>query len=186
MILCDRCGFWMHVVCMGFLNDTDKRIPNGPFECYYCIYDKDNGEIDAFVKKISRIRRAISIALHEGIFCPSQFANRLGLTLDVTRNLLNFLVREAFVVRNLSGDQSNSRQYKRYRYEVVRDDAAKAKIRYYFNNDLSTFPDFPSNKKLHASTIKRMTSPLLHSQDSHPKRQKQSITKDPINSKPRY
>jgi hypothetical protein len=35
MIECERCHTWQHVVCLGFENDQDKRIPEA-YECFSC------------------------------------------------------------------------------------------------------------------------------------------------------
>lgn len=162
MILCDQCGYWLHVVCMGYLANEDKRIPAGPFECYYCRYNRNDPEVAAFILKTTRIRRSISIILHEGFLSPSWFADRLGLDMAATRNIMNYLLEERFLIRTQNSSQVTARQHVRYRYEVSRNDETKSKIRQLFTYDISKCPGFP------------------HFDAPQTKRFKQSIVKNPI------
>ena len=36
MVQCETCSTWQHVVCLGFEDDKDKRIPEN-YVCYLCL-----------------------------------------------------------------------------------------------------------------------------------------------------
>jgi hypothetical protein len=64
-IACDFCEQWKHVICYGFHNLNDKRIPE-VFACYSCLLLNDEIKLFDELKRLIIQRRALNLVYSTG------------------------------------------------------------------------------------------------------------------------
>lgn len=138
MIQCDGCKAWQHVVCAGYYSNVDKRLEDvGRQSCYYCSHGTCSQAVQAFLRDLCRMRRALSVMYGEGFASCTAMAKRLGTSIGQFSRLYKRLEAEGFVKRSLGGAAQKNAQY-----EVQKTLEAKAKIKRYFVLDLAAFEKF--------------------------------------------
>ena len=70
MVECESCSTWQHVVCLGFEDNTDKRIPE-TYVCYRCQVKGDPSKSLEDIKKISGLFAFSSFYFYDDLFCWS-------------------------------------------------------------------------------------------------------------------
>lgn len=156
MIGCDKCGFWSHTVCMGYLSNDDARIPRGSFVCYACKWNL-RGRALQYVTDLCRLRRAISIVMVEGMAGTAQFSNRIGLHDFSTRKVIARLVSENILKKSLAASGPHN-GFKKCQYDVLRTEETKRKIMHFFTADLDKFPEFQMLQNYKHETKSSQTS----------------------------
>lgn len=129
MLYCDTCSSWLHTVCCGFFTNTDRRIPAGKYVCVLCS-EKDQKSLNVY-RNLAIFRRTLSIIYNENLESVVWLSQRLGISHNYSRNTVNRLVNEGFVVRKKVKHGMH--------YEVVKTQETKEKIKEYFTLGLKKF-----------------------------------------------
>ncbi|KAF8330034.1 HORMA domain-containing protein [Cantharellus anzutake] len=108
-ILCDSCGRWLHIWCMGYHNDRDQRISNC-FRCFPCELREDpnsslldENQVDATIsswKALALFRRCLQAVRESGETRPETslaLKKRLGVNAQVAGQVWKRLETEGFI-----------------------------------------------------------------------------------------
>ncbi|KAJ7461584.1 HORMA domain-containing protein [Mycena latifolia] len=105
--LCEDCGRWYHLWCMGFHSEDDRRVPE-VFICFDCRVRADLSweliKVDLYPKMLSKFkdlalfRRAIKVAELNNPSTVADFAKLVGCDNVLARQLFKRLENEGFIV----------------------------------------------------------------------------------------
>lgn len=131
MLQCDRCAYWQHSVCSGYVSCRDRRLEGHLYLCYYCQYGTQPNTFH-FLQLLSQMRKALAIISAEGFENPTTLAKRMGIKLHASLKLKDRLVKEKFLVK-----------LSKCKYEIAKkDENIKERIKFYFNQNLEVHPEF--------------------------------------------
>lgn len=119
MLQCGHCEMWLHTVCCGFFTNTDKRIPAGEYKCMFC--DKQYTDD---LRRLALFRRVLSIIYNEDLSSIKWLASRVGVSINVAKNIVTRLESEEFVKRRKCKYGLT--------FDVTKDSETKEKIKRYF------------------------------------------------------
>ena len=97
MIQCNKCSYWMHTVCCGFMSNQDTRMPV-IYECINCQYSQ-NSKVIEFATELARYRRIVSILFTEKLDSLKAIASRCGYSLNLTKKLLIRMKEEKLAIQ---------------------------------------------------------------------------------------
>ena len=78
-VQCTYCDTWQHLHCHGYTGNDDPRIP-AEHVCYQCLLGDKEGRTIAKLQDLAQKRRAMHLALREGLRSQARFAQDLGLS----------------------------------------------------------------------------------------------------------
>lgn len=116
MLQCKRCLGWVHAVCCGYFSSGDARISKD-FKCLKCV-----GRLTKELRDRCVYRRVLYIVFNED-FSGTDLKERLKITKSLAQKILSRLRADGFV-RYIKDAK---------KYEVVKDQESKEKIKEYFN-----------------------------------------------------
>lgn len=154
MVYCEACKSWQHTVCMGYYSNKDKRLTsrgNASHACFQCLYDNELPSVIPFLGRLAAWRRALSIIFHEGLEGVVTFSRRIGLPLLTAKSMVDRMLKEGFIKKVLHNDQSidvvrPGGLKNKWKFEVLKGQEIKKKIKSYFDIQLENYPEFMTMK----------------------------------------
>ncbi|TID15122.1 hypothetical protein E6O75_ATG08375 [Venturia nashicola] len=127
MVDCHFCGRWQHLICYGYQNSTDTRVPE-VHACYKCLLQEKEGPLLTELEHVTLLRKGISVAIKDGIHGDRQLAETLHCDTQTAAQLIKHLKNEGFLLRVKNASKAGFKKTGRPMWYVVEDEEKRAKM----------------------------------------------------------
>ncbi|QDS74976.1 hypothetical protein FKW77_005197 [Venturia effusa] len=127
MVCCHFCEQWQHLICYGYHNSGDPRMPD-MHACYTCLLQEKEAPLLTELEHLTLLRKGASIAIKNGVHGDRQFAEALHCDVQTAAKLIKHLKNEGLLHREKNASKAGFKKTGKPMWYVPQDEEQRLKM----------------------------------------------------------